>query len=369
MMRLLLNELGIKVPKKAEKGFSLVEVLIAMVIFLIVTSSIYGLLNMGRVSRNRSSRRTDVLKNARAAIHLIGRDALNAGLGYHQKGAIVPDDFLSTTLELPADADTERDILTSVIAGNDLFTNDLQDNTTERTDLVAFAYRDLDYFNGNATSIRDTLDVSSNPEWTRLETKDNNTTDLNTYDLVLIESDSSQVAAMVSSVGDHRTFDIRPTDPLDLNLPHDGVGSNGSLLKKCTVTVTEHCTSYLASAKRFHWVSYKVKQDGTLIRTIYGNNAGGTASEQVQERPLAYNVKDLQFTYLLADGTISEQPTAGPDGIVGTADDLPDNFNLIRQFTVSIEVQSTELDEQTGLPEIIRLDATFSLRNLQYDQG
>ncbi len=369
-MRLLRKDLRINSPEKAgQKGFSLVEVLIAMVIFLIVTSSIYALLNLGKVSRDRSSRRTTILKNARAAVHLIGRDALNAGLGYHQQGAVVPDDFISTTLQLPTDADTNRDILTSVIAGNDLFTNDLQSSTTERTDLIAFAFRDLAYFNGNTTSIERTIDVGSNPDWTRLETEVNHASDLRTYDLVLIESDSSQVAAVVSNIIDSRTFDVRPGDPLGLNLAHDGTGNAGSLLKKCSATVTQNCTTYLASAKRFFWVSYKVKQNGTLIRTIYGNNPGAPANEQIQERPLAYNVKDLQITYLLKDGTKTDDPAAGPDGIAGTADDTPNKFNEIRQLTVSIEVQSTELDEQTGKPEIIRLDATFSLRNLQYDQG
>lgn len=369
-MRLLPKQFRVKNSgKDGQMGFTLVEVLVSMVIFLIVTGSIYALLDLGRVQRNRSSRRTDVLKNARAAVHLIGRDALNAGLGYHQHGAVVPDDFIANTLQLPADADTERDILTSVIAGNDLFTNDLQNSTTERTDLVAFAFRDLAYFNGNASSIDRTVDVPSNPDWTRLETAPNHATDLNTWDLVLIESDSSQVAALVSNVVDTRNFDIQPGDPLGLNLPHDGTGNNGSLLKKCTVVVTQNCTTYLASAKRFFWVSYRVKQDGTLVRSIYGNNDGAPATEQVQERPLAYNVKDLQLTYLLEDGTVTNNPSAGPDGIAGTADDRPGDFNLIRQLTVSLEVQSTELDEQTGAPEIIRLDATFSLRNLQYDQG
>ena len=47
---------------KSQRGFSLIEMLVAMVIFLIITSAIYGLLAMGRTSRNRSSRRTDVLK-------------------------------------------------------------------------------------------------------------------------------------------------------------------------------------------------------------------------------------------------------------------------------------------------------------------
>ncbi len=103
--------------QKSQLGFSLVEMIVAMVIFLIVTGAVYGLLQAGRIDRNRSSRRADIMKNARAAIYLIGRDALNAGLSFHRNGAIVPDDFISDTLGFPVDADNERHRLTSVMAG------------------------------------------------------------------------------------------------------------------------------------------------------------------------------------------------------------------------------------------------------------
>lgn len=354
---------------KSEKGFSLIELLVAMVIFLVVTGSIYGLLSMGRVSRNRSSRRTDVLKNARAAIHLIGRDTLNAGLGYHQKGAIVPDDLLSDVLELPVDADSERDILTAVIAGDDLFPNDLLDATTDRTDIIAFAYRDIDFNGGDAIDLKST-GVGSNPADTRLELGGSSSNPMRRYDLYLVEAGNTQVAVMASDIFDNKNFDLMPGDPLGLNLPYDGIGVNGTLLKLCNPpTLEEQCITQISSAKKINWVSYRVKQDGTLVRIVYGNNTGGAFDEQIREQPLAYNVKDLQFEYVLADGTVTSNPAAGADGTYGTSDDKPNDFNLIRQVTVNIQVQSTERDEQTLEPEILELDATFSLRNLQYDVG
>src|SRR3982751_3411506 len=94
----------LSIPNR-QSGFSLLELLIAMVIFMIVTGSIYGLLSLGRYDRNRSSRRTDVLKNARVAVHMIGRDVLNAGLGYHRRGAMAPDNFNSSKLGVTADVD------------------------------------------------------------------------------------------------------------------------------------------------------------------------------------------------------------------------------------------------------------------------
>src|SRR5262245_3075574 len=110
---------------RSQSGFSLLEMLVAVVIFMIITGAVFGLLQVGRIDGNRANRRSDMLKNARTAMHLIGRDALNAGLSYHQSGAIVPDNFLSTRLGVPTDADSERDTLTSIITGNNLFTNSI----------------------------------------------------------------------------------------------------------------------------------------------------------------------------------------------------------------------------------------------------
>ena len=108
-----------------QKGFSLIELLAAMIIFLIVSVSIYGLLKVGTVDRNRAGDRSDIIKNARMAIHLIGRDAFNAGFGYSRQGARVPDNFLKNTFNLKPDADTERDLLTSIVTGDNLFGNTL----------------------------------------------------------------------------------------------------------------------------------------------------------------------------------------------------------------------------------------------------
>ncbi len=354
--------------QRTQLGFSLVEMMVSMVIFLIVTGAIYGLLQAGRLDRDRSSRRTDILKNARAAVYLIGRDALNAGLSFHEKGAIVPDDFISTTLGLPRDADSNRDILTSVIAGNNVFQNNLNEDPNLRTDLVAFAYRDMN-FNGGTTVGLTGVAAGGNASTPRVATTTGQAGVTNVYDLFLIESDSSQVAVMATARGNF-SIDFAPSDPLGLNQRFDGGGSDASLLRQCAPPgLTEDCMTYLASAKRFFWVSYKVKTDGTLVRTLYGNNIGGAANAQVQELPLAYNVKDLQFRYVLRDGTVTDNPIVGPDGILGTNDDRPDDFNLIRQITVTLKVTSTEPDEQTGKPEVITLNATFGLRNIEYDAG
>lgn len=356
---------------RKQAGFTLLEFLVAMTIFLIVISMIYGILQIGRVDRNRASRRSDILKNARIAVHMIGRDALNAGLGYHRKGAVAPDNFVSTRFGIPPDADTNRDLITSIIVGNNINANDLGGT---QTDVIGFCFRDMDFNDGDVINLSSVAAAAGNPSAALVTASGIGTASAN--DLFMVESDTSQVAIMASSVSGN-VIEAAPGDPLGLNQPLDGTGQNGSVLRRCNPPVgdppvyDDNCTPYVATtAKRFFMVGYKVNTDGTLIRTLFGNNRSGTtAADQIQEQPLAYNVEDLQIVYVLADGTVTENPAAGPDGIAGTADDDVEQLNQIRQVTITIRVQSTEADEQTGQLQSITFSATFSSRNMEYDAG
>jgi hypothetical protein len=124
---------------------------------------------------------------------------------------------------------------------------------------------------------------------------------------------------------------------------------------------------YPASVKRVYWVSFKVKNDGTLVRIVYGNN--GNSSEQIQEQPLAYGIENLQIKYLMQDGTITDDPAAGPDGVLGTGDDTPINLNLVRQVRFEVTARGNDTDPRTGKRNRITLQGTFSTRNMGYDVG
>lgn len=335
----------------SEGGFSLVEMIVAMVIFMVVIGTVYGLLQVGLIDRNRSSRHADVLKNARVALHLISRDAFNAGLSYNRNGAVVPDDFISTRLGLPADSDTTRDVLSSVVGGNNLFFNILNTDANARTDLVAFAYRDTEFNAGNKISLNSSSGTGTGGQTVRLQTAPNEARNARGFDMYLVESDSSQVAVMATGANGNNHIEIAAGDPLGMNEP-----MSSSLLRSCTATITENCTTYVASVKRMFWVSYKVNSDGTLVRTTYGNNTGAGAANQIQEMPVAYNIEDFQVRYVLEDGRTLEAP-------------LPSEFNLVRQITVTIKVQATEDDEQLKKPTTITLTGNFGTRNLEYDAG
>lgn len=68
-------------PFRDEKGFSLVELLVAMVVTLIVTGAMYGLLASGQTAFRREPEMADRQQNIRVAMDLISRDIANGGEG------------------------------------------------------------------------------------------------------------------------------------------------------------------------------------------------------------------------------------------------------------------------------------------------
>ncbi len=357
--------------EKKQAGFSLIEVTISMLLFLMVTGTVYGLLELGRTDRNRSSRRNDTLKNARVSTYLLSRDMLNAGLGYHKGGALVPDNFLQTKLETVADADTVRDTLYSVNVGSNTNATTI---SSDLSDTISFAYRDLQFNNGNP--IQTINETSSNANQIVLQTTAGGAALVRQYDLYLAVVDNAQVLVMVTAVNtatDEIIFAYG--DPLGLNQVRTGgtvTNEDNSRLRKCGVSETVNCTIYSANPqigarlKKINWIRYKVDTDGTLVRIIYGNNTGANAAAQTQTQPLVFGVKQMQLNYVLLNGTVTDNPVKGPDNIVGTVDDTPAITADIRQVEMDLTLQAGR-NEQNQQPDFVNLKSTFSLRNMQYD--
>jgi Tfp pilus assembly protein PilW len=380
--------------RNGQAGFSVLEMLVAVTIFIIVTGSIYALLELGRSDRNRTSRRGDAQKNARIAMYLIGRDVMNAGLGYHKTGSLVPDDFLANRLGVAFDPNNGRDTLTSVACGNEVFTNKYLP-TTQKTDSIAFIYRDLDFNGGKPIVVRNEVGNSSStavvfqlptptptispaPAKTPSFDAATNFNSVNNNDLFMAETKTSQIMGLVTSKNStNYRVSVDSGDNLTLNQERNKKDANdnfiGSLFRKCASGSDTNCTTYTNTVggeillKKVEMVSYQVTYDGTLVRTIYGNNTAGTKTDQIQQRAIAYGVQNFQIRYQMVDGSIVDDPVVGPDGVRGTTDDTPTNMNNVRYVAISLTVSSTEADEVSGDPEIITINSTFSLRNMSYD--
>src|SRR5215475_5283161 len=66
-----------------ESGFSLIELLVAMVVTLVVSGAIYGLLSSGQSAFRREPELSDRQQNIRVAMAMIERDVTRAGEGLH----------------------------------------------------------------------------------------------------------------------------------------------------------------------------------------------------------------------------------------------------------------------------------------------
>lgn len=369
------SELQIKAPDKREAGFSLIELIVSTVIFLIFISAVYGLLRIGRVQRDTVSGQVEVIKNARLALNTIGRDAVNAGLSY--SSAMVPDDLMNKRMGLPADSNSALDTLTAVVSGNNITSS--TDDILDGSDAVSFAFHNINS-NGRKFIKLANAEQSGNGGVTiyaRLTSDDASSKPLN-GDLYRISVGAGNALGLVTDVsGVNVSFPIFTesgityytsfyqltfgnNDPLEINLPHN---NSENILSSLTcshpVAQVNKCFSSgepTAEALKTDWVSYHVNNNGTLIRRTYGNNAeAAVAADQIQDQPIAYNIENLQISYLLEDGTISDDPSTH-----GTAG------NIV-QLDVSISAKA-DIDTVGGVSteKTINLRSTFSTKNLHY---
>lgn len=399
----------------SERGLSAIELLIAMTVFLIVMSSVYGILKIGNLTRTNINSRSENIKNVRMAINSIGREAVNAGLGYNRIGGTVPDDFSTHNFGLPPDGDDDNDLLTAISAGFNINSSKFSQNG-KKNDVVAFAFRDFQFNDGFPIEI---TDVIENQDHLILKTPDGACANCRPYDLFLIETGEGKQAVILSTnIVNGNQIVVSDAEPLQINfgkptsgndqfcLPTDlvclsnnggnglgigvggglglgglggggnGLGTNlgginvnigGSLIDRSTVKRCKNgnnvsCINYGSTqviAKKIYLVSYSITEDGTLIRTTFGNNTGAPAEEQIVKQPIAYGIRSFKIKYLLSDGMVTEDPSI--------ANTQKERCNEIIQIDVSVEVESDPSQSGGSPSDLITLTSTFSTRNLKYD--
>ncbi|MGD9589755.1 MAG: PilW family protein [Pyrinomonadaceae bacterium] len=341
-----------------QAGYSMIELLAAMVVFLVVTGSIFGVLQVARQSRGAVSNQVQLTKSVRLGLNLIGRDTYNAGYGYPLKHAVViRNNRIGPLLGIPADTDTSRDMVPPIIAGNNLTVNTWNQTPNVRTDQITFLFKDSTFnlIGPAASAVSQPLNI--NPATTTSTGIDEivpvtgSNSAMRVNDLILVTGNSGSSLAVVTGLSGSNKVQFANGDLLGFNL----TGSSGTLRNITTP----------ASMIRVNMVTYHVTGDGTLMRREYVNQPppGGTA---FIDEPLVYGVEDFQVQYVMDDGSLLENPGAGPNGIPGDADDDLTNLAAVRQVRVTISARTVELDSR-GQPVQITETTTFSTRNLGYD--
>lgn len=342
------------VANNNEKGFTLVELSISVVIFLVAIAAVYQVMRFGTVQRNTINTRVDANKAARISLNYIRREVINAGLSYHNIGGFVPDNFANVLVNSPADPNTEHDLLTSIVAGNDVNTNSL--NTGVNTDSITVVTRDLEFNNSKTINFTSTS-ASGSTVIVKTNSRPNGADGLDIckqYDLYLFETATTQVVGMVTAVPDKTTLQLAVGDPMGVNLAANGSGSAMSLLIGTNITGT---------LKKINVTNYKVNAAGTLIRTTYGNQTGQPAASQIQSSELIYNVKDFQVKYLMNNGTLIDDPASN-----NSNRDNQQRMNSV----IEVQITMSVIQDDESLPQVrgtTVLKEVISTRNLLYTIG
>ncbi len=344
--------------RQNERGFSLIEVIISMVVFLIVTGAIWGLLRVAQVGRSTVNEQVNLAKDVRLALNVISRDAYNAGYGYPQTSTVLlPDNRLSGAIGIPADYDPSRDTVPPIIAGNNITLNIFNPAPSVKTDQVTFLYKDPTF--NAATGVSQPLTI--NPATTlsggidQIVPLSSSNAVCRVNDLYIISGNTGSTLAVSTALNGSNAVQFSNGDILGFNQ----TGASGLIR---TVTTLGTGTTP-ASMYRVKMVTYYVTTDGILTRREFVNILPAVA---FIDMPLVYNVEDFQVQYVMDDGTLSDNPSAGPDGIAGNADDELANLAAVRQIRLTVSVRSYEKNS-SGQPFRETMSATVSTRNLGYE--
>jgi prepilin-type N-terminal cleavage/methylation domain-containing protein len=343
--------------KKTEHGYSLVEMLITMVVFLIGIAAIFGVLRISMLQRSTVDNRTDQFRSARIAMEYIRRDTLNAGYGFHRTGGNVGDNAGGGLLGIASDADTLRDLLTSIVAGNNRNSNILGPAGVQ-TDTISFLSRDTAFNSGNLIAF---TGVAASGTSVDLITEVNPVTNVavnascNLYDLYLLESGpgTSQALGVVSAIPDNTKIRFTPGDPLGFNQSATGLADAQSLLLGYTAGGT---------AKKVNLVSYSVTNDGVLLRRRFGNQTGLGSANQIESRELVYGVSDFQVLYYMEDGTTIADPSLNNNG---RTNQQRMNDVVQIQLTITMASARNDISSQVNTPIVLR--EYISTKNLRYE--
>ncbi len=338
------------------------EMVVSMVLFLIVTGLIWGAMNVARQSRTTVNQEVELSKTLRVGMNLLGRDTYNAGYGYPLKSVVVlPDNRITTLLGLPADFDTARDTVPPIIAGNNITLNTLNETPNTRTDQVTFLFKDSSFnLIGTIPGKEVSTPLSINAATTNGSGIDeivplaggNAACQVN--DIYLVTGNTGSTLGLATALSGTNKVQFANGDILGFNQ----TGTSGPLRG---ITVP-------ASLLRVFMVTYFVTGDGILTRRKYANAPVAAPPVAYVDEPLIYGVEDFQIQYVMDNGTISDNPGAGVDGIPGNADDEASQLKAVRQIRFKLDVRSTENDA-TGEPFRTTMTSTFSTRNLGYEAG
>ena len=93
--------------RKSQKGFTLVEVIVSIAVFLLVLSGVFMLFQQAKKDEIEMEQKTETFQNARMALDLLVREIRMAG--YKSEGSVIFFKATDKKIGFSADIDTQHD--------------------------------------------------------------------------------------------------------------------------------------------------------------------------------------------------------------------------------------------------------------------
>lgn len=340
-----------------ERGFSILELIIAVAVMVIITGAIATLLTDTLKVTTATYEITDAQENLRIAQEYINRDLINAGDGLKSISTIrVPRTFVTNYLSLNPVPDTS---LPSNTVNLGILTSD--NNTPASTNVLG---------SNPATTVRTGTDrqtmLEIDPTFTPIALPASPSRSINSTGSTITVSSSDigkfsvgEIYFVTSAIGatfvtitakdaSTRVLSVFNGDTYGLNV----TGTSGHL-KTISVGGT-----IAASLMRMRIIHYYVNANKILMRREFGIKGGG-----FRDSIIAEHVLNVQFNYSLnivdGNGNVA-QPT-------GTITNTEQRL-AVRQVEVTVTVESPRA-MQNGIQPTLSATTSTSVRNMQFRQA
>ncbi len=368
------------------RGFSLIELLLAMAIGLIILGSVTQLFKNGMGASRVVSQRAEMQDNVRAAINMIAKDVTLAGAGIPSGGATLPygngnnglslfgkDTNLKTWLNnntyptgnFGTPAAPVDNYMYGLLPGP---ANGMEKGgavkipaTNQAADAITSIYVDYafplnqytaTFANKKGTGVNLTIPVPA--PIPALPAFINGPGGIQVGDLILLSSNGTSAIAEITNVT-ALGMTFADLDPLNINQSGLTAGGGGNIYYSlcnggdCT-------TSASPTIYRIYAVTYFVEvpavagQLPKLMRQVDGHPA----------QPVADNIISLKFTYDVCDGTINTPNCAGISDVFGSGY-TPNNIHK-----VDISVMGQSILSYGNQAQSMQLTTSVSTRDLTF---
>jgi prepilin-type N-terminal cleavage/methylation domain-containing protein len=373
---------------KNSRGFSLIELLIAMALGLILLASVTQLFKTGMDASRVVSQRTEMQDDVRAAINMVSRDVSLAGSGMPPGGVALPygagnnglsvfgkDQTLKTWMSNntyptgvfgPAPGSPVTNYMYGLIPGP---LNGMEKggaivipSTNTAADAVTSIYVDFTFplnqyvatfANNGGTAIN--LAIPAPAPVPALPAFINGPSGIQAGDLILLSSSAGSAVGEVTNVT-ATSITFANLDPLNINQTGAAAGNIPAL---CTGNPCTSAAVPAMNAYRVYAVTYFVEvpavagQLPKLMRQVDGHTP----------QPVADNIIGLKITYDVCDGTTT--PGVNPN-CAGISNLFANGFTPNNVHKVDISVMGQSILSYGNKAQNTQLTTSVSTRNLTF---